>query len=451
MQVGSLFGTDGIRGEAGRYPMDADTAWAVGRAVVATLGRPGRSCRVVVGKDTRLSGDMLEDALARGIASLGGIPCLVGIVPTPAVAFITSDVSADAGVVISASHNPHKDNGIKVFSAGGDKLSDEEETRIERWVLDGELPEAGDSAEADPTCRLDGASEHYVEFVRSSLAGGLSLGGIKVVLDTANGATHKVAPAVFGGMGAHLAVIHDQPDGVNINEKCGSQYPEDLSAAVVQHGAAVGLAFDGDGDRLVAVAEDGAVLTGDQILIICAKMLKDEGRLQNDLLVSTIMSNMGLQIACKRYGFNHYASAVGDRHVLEDMRRLGGVLGGEESGHIIFLDYHCTGDGILAGVQLLTAMLKAGKPLSELAGLMEVFPQRLVSVPVAGKPDIQTVPVIVDAIRQAETELGDEGRVLVRYSGTEAKCRVMVEAPTRALADRYAEHVAAVVQAAVGR
>ena len=279
----------------------------------------------------------------------------------------------------------------------------------------------------------------------------LSLAGVKIVLDTANGATHAVAPAVFKELGADVTVVHDSPDGFNINEGCGSQHTEDLRRTVLLTGAAVGLAFDGDGDRLIAVDETGRELTGDQSLVICAKMLKDEGRLKNDLLVSTVMSNMGLRAACEKYGLKNHAAKVGDRYVLEDMRRLGAVLGGEESGHMIFLDHQTTGDGILAGLQLVAAMLKEGRPLSELAKLMEVFPQTLVNVEVAGKPALDSVPEIVRAIARAEAELQGRGRVLVRYSGTQDLCRVMVEGPTREATERLATELAHEVKSAIDK
>ena len=304
--------------------------------------------------------------------------------------------------------------------------------------------------EVDGSQHLDDAVDRYAAFLRGTFPRSLSLQGEKVVLDTANGATFQVGPAVFRELGAQVTVIHDTPDGRNINQECGSQHTGDLERTVVAQGATLGLAFDGDGDRLMAVDETGAVLTGDQILIICAHMLKQENRLKNDLLVSTVMSNMGLRAACKKYGFAHQATKVGDRHVLEEMRHLGAVLGGEDSGHVVFLEYHTTGDGILAALQLLAAMLKAGKPLSELAGLMEVFPQKLINVEVKSKPDIQSVQEIVRAIAEAEAELKDGGRVLVRYSGTQDMCRVMVEGPTVAITERLAKRVADVVKAALG-
>jgi phosphoglucosamine mutase len=449
--MGTLFGTDGIRGEANRYPMDAMTAFAVGQAVTRVLKKSHHTTRVIIGKDTRLSGYMLESALESGVTSMGGVPYLVGVLPTPGISFITESMRADAGVVISASHNPYQDNGIKVFSGAGFKLSDEQEAAIEELILGGRLPEMVPPPHGmGRAYRLEDAAGRYIVFLKNTFSRALSMEGLKIVLDTANGATYKVAPEAFTELGADVTVIHNAPDGLNINANCGSQHTDDLKRAVVESGAAVGLAFDGDGDRLIAVDETGNELTGDLILIICASMLKAEGRLTNDLLVSTIMSNMGLSVAAKRYGFKNHAAKVGDRYVLEDMQRLGAVLGGEESGHTIFLEHHTTGDGTLTAMQLLAAMLKADKPLSELAKLMDVFPQKLINVDVQRKPDIQSVPQIVAAVKQVEAELGEEGRVLIRYSGTQNMCRVMVEGPTKEATDRYAEQLAAVVKASIG-
>jgi phosphoglucosamine mutase len=449
--MGKLFGTDGIRGEANRYPMDANTAFAVGQAVVSVLKKPGHTTKVIIGKDTRLSGYMLESALESGVTSMGGVPYLVGVLPTPGIAYITESMRADAGMVISASHNPYQDNGIKVFSGAGFKLSDAQEEAIEELMLGGKLPEMVPAPhDMGRAYRLDDATGRYIVFLKNTFPRSLSLEGMKIVLDTANGATYRVAPETFTELGADVTVIHNTPDGLNINENCGSQHTDDLKKAVVETGAAVGLAFDGDGDRLIAVDEKGNEITGDQILVICAKMLKDEGRLTNDLLVSTIMSNMGLSVACKKYGFKNHAAKVGDRYVLEDMQRLGGVLGGEESGHVIFLEHHTTGDGLLTALQLLAAMLKAGKPLSELAKLMDVFPQKLINVDVKSKPPIDTVPAIVEAIKQVESELGDQGRVLVRYSGTQNMCRVMIEGPTTEVTEKHAQQLAEVVKTAIG-
>ena len=449
--MGRLFGTDGIRGEANRHPMDAATAFAVGQAVTHIHRKKGHKTRVIIGKDTRLSGYMLESALESGITSMGGDALLIGVLPTPGIAFLAESMRVDAGVVISASHNPFQDNGIKLFSGRGFKLSDDEEDRVEGLMLGGELIDmVAAPGEMGRAYRLKDALGRYIVFLKNAFPRSLSLEGVKIALDVANGATYRAAPEVFDELGAELTVIHDEPDGLNINRECGSQHTADLRAAVVASGAAVGLAFDGDGDRLIAVDETGAEVTGDQILIACARMLKDEGRLRNDLVVSTVMSNLGFTLACKKYGFTHHASKVGDRYVLEDMQRLGAVVGGEDSGHMIFLDHHTTGDGILTALQLLAAMLKTGRPLSELAAQMDVYPQKLINVDVRSKPEIATVPAIVDAIRQVESELKDQGRVLVRYSGTQNMCRVMVEGPTAEATERYCRMVADVVGQAIG-
>jgi len=449
--MGKLFGTDGIRGEANRYPMDAAIAFSVGQAVANLFKKAGHRTRVVIGKDTRISGYMLESSLEAGVSSMGGISYLVRVLPTPGIAFIAQSMRADAGIVISASHNPYQDNGIKIFSGNGFKLSDEQEETIENLILSGKLPEMVPPAkEMGRAHRMEDAPGRFIVFLKNTFPRDLSMEGMKIVIDAANGATYRVAPATFTELGAQVDVIHNDPNGLNINDNCGSQHTQDLEKRVVETGAAIGLAFDGDGDRLIAVDEKGRTITGDQILIICAKALKDQGRLKNDLLVSTVMSNLGLTFACKKYGFKHHASKVGDRYVLEDMQRLGAVIGGEESGHMIFLDHHTTGDGILTALQLIAAMIKEKKPLSELARMMEVFPQKLINVPVKSKPDISTVPQVVAAIKQTEAELGDRGRVLVRYSGTQNACRVMVEGPSDDLTQKYCKQIADAVKAALG-
>ena len=449
--MGKLFGTDGIRGEANQYPMDALMAFSVGQALTRVLKDEGRHARVVIGKDTRISGYMIESALEAGVTSMGGSVQMTGVLPTPGIAYIAESMRADAGIVVSASHNPFQDNGIKIFSGNGFKLSDEEEAGIEDLILGGELssmlPHAREMGRAK---RLEDAIGRYVVFLKNTFPRELSLDGFKVALDTANGATYKVAPAVFRELGADLTVIHDQPNGININDNCGSQHTQDLRATVLETGAAIGLAFDGDGDRLIAVDETGREITGDQILIICANQLKQEGRLANDLLVSTIMSNLGLRVACEQYGFHHHASKVGDRYVLEDMKRLGAVIGGEDSGHMIFLDHHTTGDGILTALQLVAAMLKSGRPLSELATQMDVYPQKLINVDVSSKPPVESLPELVEAIDRVERELEGKGRVLVRYSGTQQMCRVMVEGPTVAATERYAAEMADLVRRLIG-
>ena len=449
--MGKLFGTDGIRGEANRYPMNAGMAFSVGQAVTHLLKKPQHKPRVIIGKDTRISGYMLESSLEAGITSMGGISYLVGVLPTPGIAFITQSMRADAGVVISASHNPYQDNGIKIFSGNGFKLSDEQEDTIESHILEGKLPDMVPPAkDMGRAYRLQDVHGRYIVFLKNTFPRDLSMEGMKIVLDTANGATYKVAPEAFFELGADIDVIHNAPNGLNINDKCGSQHTEDLKKRVVETGAAMGLAFDGDGDRLIAVDEKGREITGDQILLICGQVLKAEGKLKNDLLVSTVMSNLGLTVACRKYGLEHRAAKVGDRYVLEEMKAVDAVLGGEESGHTIFLDHHTTGDGILTALKLVTAMLRAGQPLSELARLMDVFPQKLINVEVARKPEIDTVPEIAEAIARAEAELAGEGRVLVRYSGTQNLCRVMVEGPTEEATERHARQIADVVRASIG-
>ncbi|OPY01372.1 MAG: Phosphoglucosamine mutase [Syntrophorhabdus sp. PtaB.Bin047] len=449
--MGKLFGTDGVRGEANRYPMNAEIAFAIGQAVVYLLKKTHDRPRIVIGKDTRISGYMLEGALESGITSMGGNPYLVGVLPTPGIAFIAQTMRADAGIVISASHNPYQDNGIKIFNGSGFKLSDEQEEAIEELMLSntlhGLVPPIREMGQA---FRLEDAHGRYIVFVKNSFPRDLSIEGMKIVLDTANGATYRIAPDTFWELGADIEVIHNTPNGININDRCGSQHTDDLKKRVVESRAAVGLAFDGDGDRLIAVDEKGREMTGDQILLICARMLKDQGKLKNDLLVSTVMSNLGLRVACKKYGFRYHASKVGDRYVLEDMMRLGGVVGGEDSGHMIFLDHHTAGDGIITALQLLAAMVRTGKPLSELAKWMEIYPQKLINVDVRSKPDIATIPQVMAVIEGVEKELGDEGRVLVRYSGTQNMCRVMVEGPSDTVTEKHCAEIADVIRAHLG-
>ena len=449
--MGKLFGTDGIRGEANRYPMDAAIAFSVGQAVAKLFKKEGHRTRVVIGKDTRISGYMLESSLEAGISSMGGVSYLVRVLSTPGIAFISQSMRADVGIVISASHNPYQDNGIKIFSGDGFKLSDEQEEVIEELMLGGKLPEmVPPSHEMGRSYRMEDAPGRYIVFLKNTFPRDLSMEGMKIVLDTANGATYRVAPAAFAELGADLEVIHNNPDGLNIHDNCGSQYTQDLEKRVLEAGASIGLAFDGDGDRLIAVDEKGRTITGDQIMIICARMLKEQGKLQNDLVVSTVMSNLGMRIACKKHGFKHHASKVGDRYVLKDMQQLGSVIGGEESGHMVFLNYHTTGDGIIAAIQLIASMLIENKPLSELKGIMDIYPQKLINVEVRGKPDISSMPRVVEAIKQVEAELGDQGRVFVRYSGTQNQCRVMVEGPSDALAEKYCKQIAGMVKDLVG-
>lgn len=445
-----LFGTDGIRGVANEYPMTANMAMEIGKATAHVFKKKGHQPRIIVGKDTRLSGYMIENALVSGICSMGVDAIQVGPMPTPGIAFLTISMRADAGIVISASHNPFQDNGIKIFSSEGYKLPDEKEEEIEELIFANNMGQLHPSPNRlGKVYRIDGARDRYIVFLKSTFPKEFTLEGVKVVLDCANGATYRVGPDTFFELGAEVTSIFDKPDGENINDNCGSQYTDTLAEEVVKSGADLGVAFDGDGDRLIAVDEQGCVLTGDQIMAICARDLKKRGLLKNNLVVTTVMSNIGFGICMKELGIDYVATKVGDRYVLEQMKARGAVIGGEDSGHIIFLDHHTSGDGILTALQLMAAMKREDKPLSELGRLMKVFPQKIVNVDVRSKPDIATIPEIVQIIDEVETRLGDAGRVLVRYSGTQSMCRVMVEGPTddetmsccRAIADVVRTHL----------
>jgi len=450
--MGKLFGTDGIRGEANRYPMDAPMAYAVGQAVTHLLKKNRQVPKIIIGKDTRISGYMIESALEAGITSMGGNPYLTGVLPTGGIAFLTESMRAEAGIVISASHNPFQDNGIKIFSGNGFKLTDQQEHTIENLLLGRKLPQWLPAAEhIGRAYRINDARGRYIVFLKHAFPRRLSISGMKIVMDTANGAAYKVAPETFRELGADVEVIHNTPDGFNINDHCGSQFTGDLSRRVLDTDAQIGLAFDGDADRLIAVDEKGREISGDQIMLICARMLKEQGKLKNNLLVTTVMSNLGLRTACKKYGIDYHAAKVGDRYVLEDMLRLGAVIGGEQSGHMIFLDHHTTGDGILTALQLLAAMITAGRPLSELAAMMDIFPQQLINIDVDSKPDIATLPTVAEAVRQVESKLGDDGRMLVRYSGTQNLCRVMVEGPSRQITETCCRQIADEIRKVIGK
>ncbi len=445
--MAKLFGTDGIRGVANQYPMTPEMALAIGKAV-ASYFKSKSSLRIVIGKDTRQSGDMLEYALAAGIGSMGGDACLTGVMPTPGIARITTQIGACAGIVVSASHNPYEDNGIKVFDGNGFKLSEAVEQALESRILDCLNASTGGRSIGRCDAIMD-ALEYYEDFLVSTVPS-MSLKGLRIVIDCSNGATFQAAPDILSRLGADVSVLSDRPDGININAGCGSQHPEALKKAVIAHKAHAGFAFDGDGDRVIAVDETGDTLTGDQALAICAIHMKEVGRLSGNRVVGTVMSNMGLKTALKKQGIRLSLAQVGDRHVMEMMKAEGAVLGGEDSGHTIFLDKHTTGDGILSALQILEAMQNAGKPLSALSRIMTVFPQILINVPVDVQPDIQTIPAIRDAVKQMEDLLGDEGRVLIRYSGTQPLCRVMVEGPSFEATRTGAETIAAAVRASIG-
>ena len=445
--MGRLFGTDGIRGVANNFPMTSEMALRIGMAVAHLFKRRGHQPRIIIGKDTRVSGYMLEHALVSGICSMGVDAYLVGSMPTPGVAFLANSMRADAGIVISASHNPFQDNGIKIFSSDGYKLPDEKELEIEALVLSNKMEGLHPSPrELGKAYDLEGARGRYIVFLKNTFPKKYTLEGTRVVLDASNGATYRIAPKPFFEMGAEVHTIFAEPDGENINDGCGSQHPEKLAEEVVERGAHVGFAFDGDGDRLIAVDEKGGVLTGDQVIAICARMMKDEGALTNNLVVETVMSNIGLGLALKRLGIEKTTAPVGDRYVLEMMKEKGASIGGENSGHIIFLNHHTTGDGILSALQVLATMKMEGKPLSELASIMKVFPQKLINIDVKSKPEISSIPEFVRVIDEVEGKLGDKGRVLVRYSGTQNMCRVMVEGPTDEDVEQYCKQIADVVR-----
>lgn len=441
-----LFGTDGVRGLANKT-LTAGLALKLGAAaaqvLTADMRSSGRRPTAIIGRDPRVSGEMLAAALAAGMASRGVDVLRVGVIPTPAVAFLTDDYGADMGVMISASHNPMPDNGIKFFSAGGHKLPDEVEDEIER-VLNG-LPEEGPTGHGIGRVLEEShdAQDRYLQHLAGAVP--TRLDGITVVVDTANGAASEVAPKAYEAAGATVIAIHNKPNAYNINDKCGSTHIDQIQAAVVEHGADLGLAHDGDADRCLAVDKDGNQIDGDQIMAILAIAMKENGELRKNTLVATVMSNLGLQLAMDKAGIKMRMTKVGDRYVLVDLNEGGYSLGGEQSGHIVLPDYGTTGDGTLTGLSLMARMAETGKSLAELAQAMTVLPQVLINVPVSDKSIIVDDPNVVSAINSAEAELGDTGRVLLRASGTEELFRVMVEAADKEQARKVAGRLAAVV------
>jgi phosphoglucosamine mutase len=427
--MGKLFGTDGVRGVANR-DLTPELAFRLGRAGAAVLAASGGRARVIVGRDTRISGDMLEAALTAGICSVGGDVLRVGVVPTPAVAWLTRALEAEAGAVISASHNPVEDNGIKFFSTSGYKLPDPVEEEIERLTLaaDDNLSRPV-GVELGRVREIEEAAERYIAHVCNTADRGLA--GMRVVLDCAHGAACRVAATVFQRLGAEIFLLHNAPDGTNINVGCGSTHPQVLQAEVVARGADAGLAFDGDADRVIAVDAGGQVVDGDAIMTILARYRQEQGGLPGGRVVVTVMSNYGLHQALTAAGLQVHQTRVGDRYVLEEMLRTGAVLGGEQSGHIILLEHNTTGDGLITGVQLLAVMAATGRPLAELAAVMPHLPQLLVNVRVSDKEAAMDHPELLAAVAAAREQLSGRGRVLVRPSGTEPIIRLMVEGPDR--------------------
>ncbi|PID57279.1 phosphoglucosamine mutase [candidate division KSB3 bacterium] len=438
----TLFGTDGIRGVANRYPMTPEVMIKLGRAIGTLLGT--RANNVVIGRDSRLSGQMLENALSAGLVASGIDVWLAGVIPTPAVASLTRYQKAQTGIVISASHNPAKDNGIKVFSHDGFKIPEELERRIEEIIQsDRTNQEQAIGRKLGRIRTLHQAEALYAEhIVRSIFFDGVpTLSGMKLVIDCANGAASQVAPSVLNGLQADVIELSVAPDGLNINENCGAMHTETLQQRVIEEKADLGVALDGDADRLVLIDEHGQQVDGDHILAMLALDLLQRGRLKKHILVATVMSNLGLELAMKNAGIRLYRSAVGDRHVVEKMRRLGSNLGGEQSGHVVMMDHGTTGDGLVTALAILKMLYTSQKPLSELAACMTTFPQTLVNVPIQQRKPIEEMVGVSEAIRRAEKELGERGRTLVRYSGTELLARVMVEAEDEADVSRIADMI----------
>lgn len=443
-----LFGTDGIRGRINKHPMKPENVLRIGMAAATVLRKElhGRNM-VLIGKDTRLSGYMIESALTSGICSMGMNVTLVGPLPTPGIAFLTRTLRIDAGIVISASHNPFQDNGIKFFSHEGLKLPDSVEKRIEELVIDDSLEKSRPRGEdVGKAFRLDDATGRYIEYIKSTLKRGTTLEGMRVVVDCANGATYKTTPWLLRELGAEVISINDKPNGMNINLECGSVNMTGLQKTVLAHKAHVGIAHDGDGDRTLLCDERGRIVDGDKIMGMCAADMDVAGRLKGKTLVATVMSNLGLEKFLERQGIRLLRTRVGDRYVVEKMLDGGFNIGGEQSGHIIFLDFNTTGDGPITAVQVLSLMKREEAALSKLATRIKLFPQVLMNVEVEKKLDVRTVPEIEDAVKKAETRLDGRGRVLVRASGTEPKIRVMLEGEDQRLIAKLGRDIAKVIK-----
>ncbi|ATO37373.1 phosphoglucosamine mutase [Geobacillus thermodenitrificans] len=446
--MGKYFGTDGVRGVANRE-LTPELAFKIGRCGGYVLTKSAERPKVLIGRDTRISGHMLEGALVAGLLSIGAEVMRLGVISTPGVAYLTKALGAQAGIMISASHNPVQDNGIKFFGPDGFKLSDEQEQEIETLIDSPEdmLPRPIGSSLGQVNDYFEGGQK-YLQYLKQTIDEDFS--GMKIALDCAHGATSSLATYLFADLEADVITMGASPNGLNINEGVGSTHPEALAAFVKEKGADVGLAFDGDGDRLIAVDERGNIVDGDQIMYICAKYLKETGRLKQQTVVSTVMSNLGFYKALEAQGISSVQTAVGDRYVVEEMKKNGYNLGGEQSGHIIFLDYNTTGDGMLTALQLVNIMKVKGKPLSELAGEMKKYPQLLVNVRVTDKEKAMEHEQVKKVIAEVEAEMNGNGRVLVRPSGTEPLVRVMAEAPTEEACRTYVERIADVIRREMG-
>jgi phosphoglucosamine mutase len=432
--------------------MTAELAMQIGRGTAYIMKKNNKKRhKIVIGKDTRLSGYMLENAITSGICSMGVDVLLVGPLPTPGIAFLTPNMRADAGIIISASHNPFQDNGIKIFSHDGFKLPDEVEAQIEKLISSNKMDSMRPTAtEIGRVTRIDDVTSRYIVFLKNTFPKEMRLDGLRLVIDCANGAAYKCAPAVFEELGAKILLIGAEPNGENINRNCGALHPELVREKVLEEGADMGLALDGDADRAVFIDNKGRVLNGDHIMAICARDLKDRNELAENTVVATVMSNLGLETALKELGLNLVRTDVGDRYVLERMRRDGYNFGGEQSGHLIFLDHNTTGDGILSALQVLAVMIREGKSLSELTSIMEDRPQVLVNVEVSQRVELNEVPILKRQFDQVRKALGEEGRLLVRYSGTEPKVRVMVEGLDSNLIETLAQETSALIEKELG-
>lgn len=448
-----LFGTDGIRGTANVHPMTPEVALALGRAIAHVFrDQEGGPKQILIGKDTRLSGYMFEDALAAGICSMGVNVIQVGPVPTPALAFLTRDMRCNAGVMITASHNPYQDNGIKFFAADGFKLPDADELRIEELVESGEVSKIHvEPDEIGQAQRIEDARGRYIVYLKNTFPRDLTLKGMRIVIDCANGAGYRVGPTMFRELGAEVFELGCEPNGRNINQDCGSLYPERTAAKVRDLRADIGIALDGDADRVIVIDERGEIFDGDMLMWLCARDMQARGTLKGGAVVATVMSNLGLEIALKSIGIGLKRTAVGDRYVVEEMRRGGYNLGGEQSGHILFLDGSTTGDGIMSALQVMALMARSGKKLSEQSAGFERLPQSLVNIGVANKRPLEELPTFRAAVARVEEELGDTGRVLIRYSGTELKARVMVEGRHEARVAEMANQLAEQLRQALSK
>ena len=447
-----LFGTDGVRGTANVHPMTAEMALSLGQAIARVFRVDGnKNRRIIIGKDTRLSGYLFEDALAAGICSMGVDVIQVGPMPTPAMAFLTADMRCQAGVMISASHNPYQDNGIKFFSSDGYKLPDEIERRIESLIASGEL--SGLRAAPDEigrAHRIEDVAGRYVVFLKKTFPMDLSLDGMRVVLDCANGASYVVAPTALEELGAEIFRMGMEPNGRNINDGCGSLFPEKVADKVNEVRADVGIALDGDADRVVMIDEKGEILDGDQLLALCAQDMVERGVLRGGQVVATVMSNLGLEKALEELGVGLLRTQVGDRYVVEAMREGGFNLGGEQSGHVVFLDHNTSGDGLITALQVLAIMRRKGRLLSELTANFVRYPQILVNVPVTEKKPIEDLAEVSRLVEKIESALSDRGRVLIRYSGTEPLARIMVEGDDEKQIRDFAHDLAEVLRRALG-